>query len=160
MKQKIESWADVKVGTILYRLPNCVSTDFTKVFSSFANQLKCSLDTQWKIIGISSSQHRVGLNATPTERSFTISNENNYCCLVFVRNKIEKALKFKNEYFVYGYDENKFAEDEYGYIYTYDIDEYTRLAKAMSFEYERFLREEMKRTKKLLSECFKRKRNS
>ena len=79
--------------------------------------------------------------------------------MVFVKNKIEKALKYKNEYFVYGYDEDKFAEDEYGYIYTYDVDEYVRLAKAMSFEYERFLREEMKRTKKLLSECFKRKRN-
>ena len=58
-------------------------------------------------------------------------------------------------------DEDKFAEDEYGFIYTYDINEYIRLAKSMSFEYERFLREEIRRSKKVLSNCIKQaKRNT
>lgn len=164
MKQKIDSWKDVGIDTILYRLPMDVSTDFTKVIISFADQLEDSLNIQWKVIGLSTSQKRTGVNATPIERYFTVAKSDEYSpsvtFKVFVRNHIDKAMKYKNEYFTFGKDDDKFAEDEYGCIYTYDVNEYIRLAKAMSFEYERFLREEIKQTKKVLSKCFKQaKRN-
>ena len=78
MKPKIESWSDVELGTILYRLPISVSTDFTKVVTSFANQLKISLDTQWKVSGLSTAQKRIGINATPIERRFSVEKSNDY----------------------------------------------------------------------------------
>ena len=168
MKQKIESWSDVEPGTILYRLPIHIPLDHGAQFIVPFNKILSEAEqVQWVVCKGELFQNTVYANEAKVvlnkgERMFKIAKNhaNSFFYLIFVRNKVERAIKYGNEYFTYGYDKDKFAEDEDGHIFTYDYDEFVRLAKAMTKEYEKFLRDEQKLTRKIFFDIQKKKRNT